>query len=1087
MSAAARPAPSPAAQGARVGALAGLALAVMETIAARSGGSPLAGPILPFVAQLLLVLVAVGALLGLVQGALVSWVDALCVRTRRGDGLRRLLFALLLTVPFSLLWLQLLADRWPALGTAARTRMVFGLVLLQPLILAGVGLVLRGYRHFVDPATRPAWRLALLGVPLGASLLCYRADATVLPGLYDPMHHALALGAFLSMELFVLGALTWARPHLPAPRAVRWAFVGVLLGVTGVRALARIGEDPALTFMALERTRIQSKLLKVARSLVDRDGDGYSPILGGGDCDDNDPLRHPGALDLPENGIDEDCSGADLRLEDLAPPAPAPPPLAETRPYPVLLITIDALRADHVGAYGYARPTTPSLDALAAEAWRFERAYAQSNNTAASIPSLVTGRYPSSSPWSYDHPKQRAPGWAYVTDEGNVTLAELLRDAGYRTGLFIDRPILLELGLGQGYTATADAADSAARLAAFAREPASGPWHAWLHLYHPHAPYSAHERFDFGQTDLDRYDGEIAAADAEVGALFDALRKAGKWDDTIVVVTADHGEEFRDHGGTQHATTLYEELVRVPLIVKLPGLGARTVRQPVELVDVLPTILQVIGRPGPAWLDGRSLLRELDATDGEATAYTEKYNGQVWMSALVKDDWKLIAHRRDRFFELYDLGADPREQRNLAGDEPGRLKRLRMELDTLAARRELVLLANARRHPEGRLQLARSLELVRRPELVREALSILEGAADDRYSEHLATLVQRDGLDDAVRARALALLERIGGVEALRGLIVLAASSEPSLAELAGAATKRLAPAAQNPFVWPERVRAAPEVEHVDFGTRHGHWRVLEGIGEREQVSVRSLAWSEGKRTRVALWVDPKRGTAPGDYVLDAVAEAHSDAPEEGLEVSVTLNDRVLGAVRFAGDFEPRTLRVPRDALRPGLNVLDLGYAVTFPEAGKEPAVHWDYLVLSPERPSGVDLLPGSPQTTLTWGDGWGPLELWQGVLHRLSRGRSSTLRLELAPGAEAYRFRYEAAGRTRPVAVTVEVNGRAIGSVDLAEAWTTGALSIPEGVLVDGPNTVRFQYAKGPASSGPQDLTVRWHAIQIAPGVEGS
>ncbi len=394
--------------------------------------------------------------------------------------------------------------------------------------------------------------------------------------------------------------------------------------------------------------------LNVARtvwSLADRDRDGYaSATVGGADCDDTDPKRNPGALDVPGNGVDENCTGGD-----------AAPDAQRLQAHPasgaqasIVLISIDALRADHLGAYGYTRKTSPNLDAFAAAATRFDAAYTSCPSTRCAIPSLLTGRY-----YSTLKPTRDVP-----------TLAKSLRDAGWQTAAIT---CCARFGLATnelaGFTLVDGTADSIRMSRAgqsnadvvidtalewLAGRDTQKPYFLWIHLYEPHFPYSAPSGPDFGDRDIDRYDTEIAYADEQLARLFARLDPSA-----IVAVTADHGDEFGEHGIRFHARSLYNQVVRVPLIVRAPGVKARVVDAPVSIVDVMPTLLDLAGVTGPAGMNGVSLAPVIhgEPTKPRPILIELLPDAQIKRdrAAVISPPWKAIWDREANAWSLYNL------------------------------------------------------------------------------------------------------------------------------------------------------------------------------------------------------------------------------------------------------------------------------------------------------------------------------------------------------------------------------------------------------------------------------------------------
>ena len=286
----------------------------------------------------------------------------------------------------------------------------------------------------------------------------------------------------------------------------------------------------------------------------------------------------------------------------------------------MLIVTIDTLRADHVGAYGSKTARTPTLDRLAAEGLRAADAIAPAPITMPSHASLFTGLYPPSH-------GVRDNGTAALPDPV-VTLAERLSGAGYTTHAFVSAVVFSRLyGLDAGFASYDDDlwGEDAPRLFMIRERPArrtadrflewfggwkadrSKPFFAWVHFFDPHQPLEAALEDRVGAASP--YDAEVTAADRATGRVIDALRAAGVLDDTIVIVTADHGESLGEHGEATHAIFVYDATVRVPLIVRHPATlpAGRVYDGPVRLVDVMPTVLGWLGIEGGAETQGVDL------------------------------------------------------------------------------------------------------------------------------------------------------------------------------------------------------------------------------------------------------------------------------------------------------------------------------------------------------------------------------------------------------------------------------------------------------------------------------------------------
>lgn len=344
---------------------------------------------------------------------------------------------------------------------------------------------------------------------------------------------------------------------------------------------------------------------------------------------------------------------------------------------PVVLITIDTVRADRLGAYGSTRGLTPSLDRFASRAARFTAAVTQVPLTLPAHATILTGLHPAT------HGVRTNDG--YRLDPGVPTLAEALHARGYATGAFIGGyPLRASSGLARGFDRYDDdflrsagvverPADEVVRAAtAWIDQHRSQPFFAWLHLFDPHSPYTPPAPFAAAHADAP-YDGEVAYTDAAIGRFFDRLQESGLFSRATVIVVADHGESLGEHGERTHGTFLYDATVRVPLLVKLPdGTAGRDVTVPVETADLAPTIASLADAT-LGEVDGRTLLPLLSGRaegDPDRPAYAESFYQNVllgWspLRAVRTARWKFIEAPRP---ELYDLESDPGELRNRVDD-----------------------------------------------------------------------------------------------------------------------------------------------------------------------------------------------------------------------------------------------------------------------------------------------------------------------------------------------------------------------------------------------------------------------------------
>ncbi len=383
----------------------------------------------------------------------------------------------------------------------------------------------------------------------------------------------------------------------------------------------------------------------------------------------------------------------------------------------ILLVVVDTLRADHLGCYGYPRDTTPHLDALARDAIRYTHAFSQAPWTTPSVAALMTSHYPGS--LGIRNVQSPVP-------EDVVLLPELLQQAGYRTGAFVSHSFVSQKwGFGRGFgvfdesnikghmATTSPAVTDLAISWLDGAADSDAPFFLFVHYFDPHFGYIEHPDFAFGGRDpsyrgrvhsgvqpgrfagnpesldegdlreLERlYDSEIGLTDASIGRLLDALRERGLYDDAVVIVSGDHGEEFLDHGALDHAKTLYDELMNVPLLVKLPGRAAAVVDRPVALIDVLPTLVAWLGLEPPPGVRGVSLLA--DGADPARPIFFETQRLRD-LRGVVVGDQKLILDLETGKTLLFDLAADPREQRDLSDERPDEVLALKQLVEAWGA------------------------------------------------------------------------------------------------------------------------------------------------------------------------------------------------------------------------------------------------------------------------------------------------------------------------------------------------------------------------------------------------------------------
>ncbi|HEX9619944.1 MAG TPA: sulfatase [Polyangiaceae bacterium] len=375
-----------------------------------------------------------------------------------------------------------------------------------------------------------------------------------------------------------------------------------------------------------------------------------------------------------------------------APPAPKPQRPAE--PLNVILLSVDSLRADMPWA-GYERPIAPNLTQLAAQGIVYENARSVASYTAQSVAVFLSGRYAST--------LYRQGVFFTGYPDSNLFFPEVLRDAGlpalgahahmyFHRGKGIDQGFSAwEIVKGISFDSSTDNHVTSEKLTALLAELLSKPEHtkqpffAWAHYMDPHDQYQRHAMCpkEWGRSNRDRYDCEVLFTDHHIGEFLKFAEKQPWWERTAVIVTADHGEAFGEHDMWKHAFELWEVLVRVPWLFKVPGAEPRRIDAPRTHIDMAPTIVDLMGiEPLPGFM-GKSLVPELFGApapqrDVIVLELAEDSHNPA-RRAIIQGDYKLIVHGYKQGYrqELYDLGKDPGETRDIAKEEPEALTRMR--------------------------------------------------------------------------------------------------------------------------------------------------------------------------------------------------------------------------------------------------------------------------------------------------------------------------------------------------------------------------------------------------------------------------
>ncbi|MGN6111058.1 MAG: sulfatase [Kofleriaceae bacterium] len=551
------------------------------------------------------------------------------------------------------------------------------------------------------------WRaagVALAGLVAAGLVACW----TLLPQSRSVLPVRLIASAIVIGLGMGLGARYHARPaprRRPARPRRRAAALAAAATCLSTATLLWWGANLETKYVAVTASPALDKLIRLVRIANDLDRDGFGSLLGELDCAPFDASIHPGAIDKPGDHIDQDCNGRDFSLADLvAPPGQAKPMPAELkRDWNILLLTIDTIRYDRTSFGGYKdgpkrRDTTPRLAELVSRSTNYTYAQAPSAGTMASIPAILTSKFFHS---GIAIDEKRPPGTPPKIMPENTTLPEIMKRAGYRTGVIGSHEWWNDWGLDQGvddYDNSIGAKPDAFRVAAdqvtdhalaWISRHQSKKWFLWAHYIDPHGRYVAHPNVvDWGSAEPDLYDAELKWTDQQVGRLLDELVRLPSHERTIVIITSDHGESMGEHGiplGT-HGSGLYRELLHVPLIFYIPGNKPRQIDGAVTNLDIVPTVAELTGIDvSDLQFEGKSLVPSLfyaGTEDRDRIVFAET-NAPGKQRAAISARWRLIYHLNTNLYELFDREADPNESKNLAvsGNRPPAFETMRAALE----------------------------------------------------------------------------------------------------------------------------------------------------------------------------------------------------------------------------------------------------------------------------------------------------------------------------------------------------------------------------------------------------------------------
>ncbi len=621
-------------------------------------------------------------------------------------------------------------------------------------------------------------------------------------------------------------------------------------------------------------------------------------------------------------------------------------------PGDVLIVTLDTARADRFSHAGPSPVTTAATDRVAAEGAAFLAAVAPSPITLVSHASLFTGQNPP------NHGVRNNGDFALGPEA--LTLAETLADRGWATAAFVGASVLdSRYGLDQGFAVYDDAISGtdASGMFTYPRRRGDevvaaalrwlnaappGPTFVWVHLFDPHAPYDPPEP-ERSMYPESLYDGAVAYADKMVGRLLDGYRSLGRYERTLVVITSDHGESLGEHGEKTHGVFVYDATVRVPLVIRGPGVlaGAR-VTNPAGLIDVMPTVLDLAGIAVPPGVEGRDLgseLRGSGSVDAERVIYVESllplmYYGWSPLHGLRTAKWKYI---QGAGTELFDLEVDPSEDRNLAGASPEVTERLASRLAAILDDEQSTTADRLDVDDEERSRLA-ALGYVSfvgddaagdprrdRPD-PRERIHVMERMYDamTRFAEgdiggamaDLEAMVETEPDNFSAWASLAELRFRVGDFTPAAvawGHAARLAPHNSRYAELEANALERSGR-------FEESLAACDRALAVDpdrAGARDLRWRLLARLDRREELGAeleRALAADPKNGMARLLSIQSAHGQAPSPELVEALESALQDLPGD-LALTAGLAAASLGT----GDAE-RAARLYRQVLaeRPG-------------------------------------------------------------------------------------------------------------------------------------------------------------------------
>jgi len=538
-------------------------------------------------------------------------------------------------------------------------------------------------------------RMGWLSLLVGLIAVAYYVDSRIEVQLYEYTLHRSMFLLNVALAMALAKTIYPSEPRLASfwrrgGRAARTGIAALTVLFVGMLAFTFIhfGKNQNLKTHLFYSSTQAKQCFKLAWWALDFDRDGYSAYLDGGDANDRRSDINPGQLEIINDGIDNNCIGGDLTQEEVdgwraehVQLRPSPAPAAKR--FNIVFIFIDAVRADHLSAYGYHRNTTPNIDRLAARSTVFENAFSPAPRTSEAVQRFMQSSY-----------------W-----DGHLeSWTEVLTRNGYKTMLFPGRrswerygQMMPPVKQAQG-KALKENVDVVTEV--LGKTAAEQPFCAFVYVPDPHLPYIKHDDFNYGLSVTDLYDGEVAYTDFHLGRLFNWMEQAGRLQDTMIVIMSDHGESLGERGVYRHSTQLYNEQTHVPMIMYVPGAAPRRAKNYVSTIDLGSTLLNAVGVECPKAYVGVSLMPLIrgesfirppvfaEHTIEEISKYvrldqqvhpeTKKY------MVITQDGYKLIYNRDFSSFELFDLNSDLKEEQNLYNLMPEKAAQLQRLLSLFA-------------------------------------------------------------------------------------------------------------------------------------------------------------------------------------------------------------------------------------------------------------------------------------------------------------------------------------------------------------------------------------------------------------------